>query len=178
MYCYGVDSCLCCFIGLQQYNTSEVSSQPLFLDTEKNIYNVRKLSELPFCLAKSGRRSELHNLLTNYHWLKGRIYTSSCAEVVEDFAAVLPVVPIQRCVKREGGRENMNELSIFIHSRNERDGSAIYELRLLRDALRLSIEVLNTDPGQLSAQICGRLLPFMIESDVKRYIIRAMINCI
>lgn len=71
-------------------------SQPLFLDVEKGRYNVRKLTELPFCLAKSGRKQELQNLLTDYSWLKAKIHTSSCSDVVEEFSAVLPVVPLQR----------------------------------------------------------------------------------
>ena len=39
---------------------------------------------------------ELKYLLMDYNWLKGKIFTSSCAEVMEDFAVVLPVVPVHR----------------------------------------------------------------------------------
>ena len=70
--------------------------QPLLLNVEECRYNVRKFSELPHCLARSGQRKELQDLLTDYHWLKGKIAVTSCGEVVEEFSAVLPVVPLQR----------------------------------------------------------------------------------
>lgn len=73
-----------------------VNPQPLLLSPEKGLYNARKLSELPHCLARSGRRQELQELLTEYDWIKGKILTSSCADLVEDFASVLPVIPLQR----------------------------------------------------------------------------------
>ncbi len=127
--------------------SSPAFSQPLFLNEERQIYNTRKLSELPFCLARSGRLRELQDLLTDYHWLKGKIATSSCADVVEEFSAVLPVVPLNR---------------------SEDDSSFLYELRLLRDALSLSIKTLNADPSQLPSQLYGRLMPFIVEKGTKR----------
>lgn len=76
--------------------SSSLMSQPLFLNEKKQLYNVRKLLELPFCLVRCGQKQELQDLLTDYSWLKGRICTSSCAAAVEDFAAILPIVPLQR----------------------------------------------------------------------------------
>lgn len=76
--------------------TSSFNPQPLLSNVERGLYNARKLSELPHCLASSGRRQELRDLLTDYDWIKGKICTSSCADLVEDFATVLPVVPLQR----------------------------------------------------------------------------------
>lgn len=76
--------------------SSAAFSQPLLLCTEKELYNVRKLMELPLCLERCGRRQELEGLLTDYSWIKGKILTSSCADLVKEFSAVLPVVPLQR----------------------------------------------------------------------------------
>ena len=90
---------------------------------------------------------ELQALLTDYRWLKGKIATSSCADIVEEFSAVLPVVPLNR---------------------SKSDGTSLYELRLLRDALSLSIKALNADPSQLPAQLYGRLMPFIAEGDAQR----------
>ena len=61
-----------------------------------NRYNIRKLVELPFCLSKSGRTTELMELLVDYTWLIGKIISLSCADMVEDFADVLPQVPLNR----------------------------------------------------------------------------------
>lgn len=72
------------------------SPQNIFLNADKTLYNVRKLIELPFCLSRSGRTSELKELLMDYIWLKGKLTSLSCAEVVEDFAAVLDLVPLNR----------------------------------------------------------------------------------
>lgn len=77
-------------------STAPPFHQPLFLCAEKELYNTRKLMELPLCLSRSGRREELCALLTDYSWIKGRICTSSCADLVEDFSAIVPVVPLQR----------------------------------------------------------------------------------
>ena len=90
---------------------------------------------------------ELQDLLTDYRWLKGKIATSSCADVVEEFSAVLPVVPLNR---------------------SEADITSMYELRLLKDTLSLSIKTLNSDLSQLPSQLYGRLMPFIAEGGTKK----------
>lgn len=55
--------------------------------------------------------------------------------------------------------------------RSEEEKASFYELRLLRDALSLSIGALNVDPTQLPAQLYGRLLAVLVGSDTKRYTI-------
>ena len=90
---------------------------------------------------------ELQGLLTDYHWLKGKVATSSCADAVEEFSAVLPVVPLNR---------------------SEEDSVSMYELRLLRDALSLSVKTLETDPAQLPSQLYGRLVPFLVDGETKK----------
>ena len=73
-----------------------IDNQPLLLNKETQLYNIRKLTELPYCLAGSKRDKELKELLTNYDWLKASILTTSCADVISTFLPVLPVVPLGR----------------------------------------------------------------------------------
>jgi len=73
-----------------------IDNQPLLLNEESQLYNIRKLTELPYCLARCKREKELKELLTDYDWLKASILTTSCADVISTFLPVLPVVPLGR----------------------------------------------------------------------------------
>ncbi len=68
----------------------------VFLDAGKTKYNIRKLIELPHCLQRSGRMEESRELLFSYAWLKAKLTSLSCSELIEDFSAVCPVVPLGR----------------------------------------------------------------------------------
>lgn len=52
--------------------------------------------------------------------------------------------------------------------RSEQCNAESDELRLLRDALSLSIPVLNLDPSQLSAQLLSRLMPYITDNEAER----------
>lgn len=73
-----------------------ISQQPLMLNSEQQLYNVRKLVELPNSLAKCGRLEELRNFLMDYNWLKASVHIMSCAELIECFSTILPIVPLGR----------------------------------------------------------------------------------
>lgn len=68
------------------------------LNSEQQMYNVRKLVELPNSLARCGRLDELQSLLTDYNWLKASVHTMSCADLIEYYSTILPVVPLARYV--------------------------------------------------------------------------------
>ena len=61
-------------------------------------------------------------------------------------------------------------MSGTVSGRSEGDGESLYELRLLRNALTLSMESFNADPASFPQQLCGRLLPF-IGDDFTRCVI-------
>ena len=77
-------------------NSLVYAEQPLMLNEEKQILNVRKLTELPYCLVKCQRMDELKQLLTDYSWLKACIRTMPCADIINWFSDVIPVVPLER----------------------------------------------------------------------------------
>ena len=72
------------------------AKQPILLNEEKNLWTVRKLTELPYCLARCGRIDELKELLTNYSWLDACVRTMPCADIINWFSDVIPVVPLGR----------------------------------------------------------------------------------
>ena len=74
-----------------------IDNQPLLLDEDSQLYNARKVTELPHCLAGCKRDEELRELLTDYNWLKASILTTSCEDVISTFHPVLPIVPLGRC---------------------------------------------------------------------------------
>lgn len=76
----------------------EVDSQPLVLNEHSQHFNIRKLTELPHALSKSGRYAyeALTELLLDYKWLKACILSLPCHDVLQDFTPVIPTVPIGR----------------------------------------------------------------------------------
>lgn len=68
------------------------------LNEEKQLWNIRKLTELPYCLARCQRTGELKQLLTDYSWLKACVRTMPCADIINWFSDVIPVVPLGRYI--------------------------------------------------------------------------------
>ncbi len=68
------------------------------LNEESQLYNIRKLKELPYCLANCSRYADLENLLLTYEYIKACIHATSCADLITDINRVVPVVPLGRLV--------------------------------------------------------------------------------
>ena len=62
------------------------------LNTDSLIYNHRKLSELPYCLAKLGNMKELQEVLCDWEWMMSKIAAMTCEDYVTDFAPLVPTV--------------------------------------------------------------------------------------
>ena len=73
------------------------------LNEEKQLWNIRKLTELPYCLARCQRTGELKQLLTDYSWLKACVRTMPCADIINWFSDVIPVVPLGRYINEYSG---------------------------------------------------------------------------
>ncbi len=78
--------------------TGPVFEQPVVVDSDLGLYNVRKLRLLPRLLTLAQRHYDLQRLLVDYEWIKGSIVGSSVLDLVAEFAAVLPLVPLARLV--------------------------------------------------------------------------------
>ena len=77
--------------GGKAYNRM-VAEQPLIYD-DGDDFNYRKLTELPWNLAKSGRTAELEeHLLSDYEWLLTKLRATSISAVIADFAYVVPSI--------------------------------------------------------------------------------------
>lgn len=76
----------------------EVDNQPLLLNEHLVQFNIRKLSELPHALAKSGRYAyeALTELLLDYQWIKACLLSLPCRDILHDFTPVIATVPIGR----------------------------------------------------------------------------------
>jgi WD40 repeat protein len=105
------------------------ASQPLYLDKENQLPNLRKLAELPFQLVGGELREEAQALLLNFEFLERKIRSVGPQEVLQDFERVLS----------SGCCTN----------------SAVLEK--VRDAIRSRAHVLRGDPEQLPAQLAGCL---------------------
>ena len=102
-----------------------VALQPLKFS--ESVYNFRKLSELPYCLAMSGELERLKSdILCNFSWLSTKLNATSFVEIIKDFY-VSPSI------------------------------SADPELSLVKEALTLSSHRLKTETLSLAGQLIGRL---------------------
>lgn len=91
-------------------------------------------------MAAAGQRTDLQNLLFDFHWLSAYL---TCTNMLT------------------GRRGDLYSLLLdfeIAHSVALDRQSA--QLRLIEIALRMAAPVLTRDPGQLSSQLLGRLLPF------------------
>lgn len=69
-----------------------VSGQPLMFS--KSVFNLRKLSEMPFHFIHSRQSALLDNeVLFNFDWIQGKIRGQSLNHVIEDFALALEMEP-------------------------------------------------------------------------------------
>lgn len=70
----------------------QVSSQPLKFS--KSVFNLRKLSEMPFHLIHSGHTYTLNSeVLFNFEWIQGKLQGQSLSDVLEDYSLALEVRP-------------------------------------------------------------------------------------
>ena len=94
----------------------------------QKVYNIRRLTELPFHLLNSQQNDVLKKeCLCNYAFLLAKLSATSLRAIFDDLQMTLLVEP------------------------------ADASLRMLVDTLSLSANVLNADPSQLASQLVGRL---------------------
>ena len=107
-----------------------VAKQPLMYETneERNVFNFRKLNELPHHLLKSVQLEQLKKeTLCNFEFLLAKLRATSLDVVLEDFSAA-------RNVYRDDD-----------------------EIEIVEKFMRLSSMALMRDPRQLASQLIGRL---------------------
>ena len=154
-----------------------IDHQPLVLNEKQALYNIRKLTELPHCLANSGRNEALKELLTDYQWLKACILSLPCKDIIHDFTPVIPTVPICRYTGHASWHSPVFRARRLVHLifspfpaflPHSRDTTASdHELRLLQQTLSYSTDVLNADSSQLCVQLAGRLLSYLTNTSDK-----------
>ena len=60
----------------------------------KSVFNLRKLSEMPFHLIHSGHADRLaRKVLFNFEWIYGKVRGQSLTEVLEDYSLALELRP-------------------------------------------------------------------------------------
>ena len=111
-----------------------VPKQPLMFDSPegKQIFNLRKLSELPFHLLHSENLDEMkEECLCNFEFLLAKIRGTSVPQLMSDFSSYLEVRPDDD------------------------------DVQLLYECLQLSAYSLSNDRGQLPTQMIGRMYNFL-----------------
>lgn len=111
-----------------------VAKQPLMFDSPegKQIFNLRKLSELPFHLLHSENLDEMkEECLCNFEFLLAKIRGTSVAQLMSDFSSYLEVRPDDD------------------------------DVQLLYECLQLSAYSLSNARGQLPTQMIGRMYNFL-----------------
>ena len=111
-----------------------VPKQPLMFDSreDKPIFNLRKLSELPFHLLYSGNLEQMkEGCLCNFEFLLAKIQGLSLQAVVGDFSS-------------------------YLDARPDDD-----DVQLLHECLQLSAHSLSNESRQLPTQIVGRMYNFL-----------------
>ena len=104
----------------------QVASQPLKFSRE--VYNLRKLSELAFHLSHSGQHEKAKRLaLCNFEWLINKLQATSYVSLVQDHSLALSLTSDE-------------------------------ELSLITETLSLSASNLQVDPTALAGQLIGRLI--------------------
>jgi hypothetical protein len=130
-----------------------VAHQPLVFGDETNIlFNLRKLSELPWHLAKAGRFEELKTqILTDLNWLQTKLQATSLSAVMADFEYIVPIVS-----------------TTWFNSED------VCELRLILEALRLSGNAVAMNCDHLASQLVGRLM--LLPADKNKSFISKLFN--
>ncbi|XP_070570769.1 NACHT domain- and WD repeat-containing protein 1-like isoform X2 [Ptychodera flava] len=103
----------------------QVASQPL--EYQKGVFNLRKLSELPYHLLHAGNLEKLkEEVLCRFDWILTKLRGTSFLEVIQDYNSVLEVVEDET-------------------------------VQLVHDGLMLAGSNLKSDPLSLAGQVIGRL---------------------
>jgi WD40 repeat protein len=114
-------------------------------------YNLRKFTELPFQLVRCFRYKDLYdNVLFNYQWLYHKMCALPLPEVLCDFEDAVKNIRLDK----------------------KKDDTIHKEINLVADSLRLGGAILKFYPGMLAAQLIGRLLPEIAESENIRNLLR------
>ena len=111
-----------------------VAKQPLMFDSreDKQIFNLRKLSELPFHLLHSGNLDVMRQeCLCNFEFLLAKLRGTSIQQLMVDFSS-------------------------YLDTRPEDD-----DIELLHECLQLSAHSLSSDSRQLPTQLIGRMYSFL-----------------
>ena len=114
-------------------------------------YNLRKFAELPFQLVRCFRYKDLYdNVLFNYQWLYHKMCALPLPEVLCDFEDAVKNIRLD----------------------TKKDDTIHKEINLVADSLRLGGAILKFYPGMLAAQLVGRLLPEIRDSENIRNLLR------
>jgi WD40 repeat protein len=131
---------------------STLNSQPLQLSTFCQLYNCRKLTELPHALFNAGRKETICKILSSFRWLKAYNEMGIVDELIDCISLMIPFVHVGKTLS---GIEK--------------------EFYLLRNTLQLSFSALLINPNQLSAELIGRLMPQLEKSDSSKYFIQELL---
>lgn len=142
-------------------------------DTSKRRYNLRKLTELPHHLIKSGRFIDLANeIIFNYRWLFAALDSMGLQALLADFeeariglenvltnfdetGAIKSAILTRNQELELRGVQAPDTLSV------ESIQSMLYQLTVLNDAIRLSCSAIHQDTQMIAPQLIGRLLPLV-----------------
>jgi NACHT domain- and WD repeat-containing protein len=116
-------------IHLHRHLAAYFASQPLYLDKERRIPNLRKLSEVSFQQVNGKLSEEARRLLLDVVFLETKVRVAGPQAVVDDFDRLITA----GCCTDPAVLEQ------------------------LRDAIRSRSHVLRGDPGQFHSQLIGRL---------------------
>lgn len=146
-------------------------------------YNLRKLTELPYHLIKSGRFIDLaSNVLFNYKWLYAALDSIGLQCLLVDFNEASRALernlreledsgePLSGANK--GGAQRLNvinealdlewrEVSAADELEADELSSMIGQLNVLESTMRLSCSAIQSDTQMLGPQLVGRLLPLV-----------------
>ena len=134
--------------GREVFMDRLVTKQPLLFDKsdDKPIFNLRKLSELPYHLLKSGQLDKVkEEAFCNLEFVLAKLRGTSLEIVLEDYAMYLEKRPTDT------------------------------EVQLLHETLRLATGSLSKDAKQLPTQLVGRMFKFF-ERETKYPFIHKMLQ--
>ncbi|XP_067656688.1 NACHT domain- and WD repeat-containing protein 1-like [Haliotis asinina] len=114
----------------------QVPAQPLEYE---NVYNVRKLQELPYHLVKCGDLDTFHGTVAcNFHWLYAMCHVMSLTDVLNDLRMAMA----------------------SLDSTGDIDNVALYDdIKFVNDMLILGSDFIRKSPSNLATQIVSQLGP-------------------
>lgn len=173
------------FSGGKNFLDSSQSIQ-MTNNNQKRRYNLRKITELPYHLIKSGRFIDLANhVLFNYKWLYASIEALGLQYLLSDFSEALQA--FEEALKNKllfcnntasEQQSNLSSSNMIKFSQTEPDlefrgvsladeldgdslRSLINQLNILNSTIRLSCSSIHSDTQMLAPQLIGRLLPLI-----------------